>query len=195
MSSLLEESYQVPSQNNSSLKDIPPIETFQLRQNINGVETELLIQTFDDRILVIITQNGKVGYLTQASLPPQIPLPPPPKSNSQNENGNSSSLEILKVLPIPPSSLQLIPLIGTTTNSTLYDLYINQISTLIFYIIEMSSLSRRNVVVGLSLKKRQLSNNDNYNQDEEDESEILNDEERERFAGIMELVSQWTGPQ
>jgi proteasome assembly chaperone 3 len=41
----------------------PPIQSFQLRRPILGVPTELLIQTFDDRILVIITQNGKVGCL------------------------------------------------------------------------------------------------------------------------------------
>lgn len=40
-----------------------PIDTFQLRRNIAGVDTELLVQTFDDRILVLITQNGKVGPL------------------------------------------------------------------------------------------------------------------------------------
>ncbi|WWC64544.1 uncharacterized protein I303_107154 [Kwoniella dejecticola CBS 10117] len=193
MSSLLEESHEIPTQPESSSKDIPPIDSFQLRQRICGVETELLIQTFDDRILVIITQNGKVGCLTQASLPPQIPLPPPPRPTQTN--GHSNALHILEILPVPPPALQLTPLVGTPTNPTLYDLHTNQISTLVFYALEMSSCSRRNVVVGLSLKRTPNTHDSNPNEGNGDEEDILNDEERERFAGIMDLVSQWNGPQ
>ena len=40
-----------------------PIPSFQLRELICGVETELLIQTFDDRIVVIVTQNGRMGCM------------------------------------------------------------------------------------------------------------------------------------
>ena len=33
----------------------------QLTRNLNGVETEVLLQYFADRVLVIVTQLGKVG--------------------------------------------------------------------------------------------------------------------------------------
>ncbi|WVO21247.1 uncharacterized protein IAS62_002554 [Cryptococcus decagattii] len=79
MSSLLEESYSAPPASiTGSQTPPPPIQSYQLRLSVCEVETELLIQTFDDRILIIVTQNGKVGCLTQASLPQQIALPPPP---------------------------------------------------------------------------------------------------------------------
>ena len=44
-----------------------PIKTFQLRRMIPGGRTDVLIQTFDDRILVIVTQNEKVGILVSPS--------------------------------------------------------------------------------------------------------------------------------
>ncbi|WVQ90996.1 hypothetical protein IAS59_004783 [Cryptococcus gattii] len=119
MSSLLEESYSAPPVSiTGSQSSPPPIQSYQLRQSVCEVETELLIQTFDDRILVIVTQNGKVGCLTQASLPQQIPLPPPtiPLQNGARDEDSS-------------------------------------------------------------------------------EEEALVESERERYAGIMDMVSQWPGPE
>lgn len=68
MSSLLEESYSAPPVSITGSQSSPsPIQSYQLRQSVCEVETELLIQTFDDRILVIVTQNGKVGCLVSLS--------------------------------------------------------------------------------------------------------------------------------
>jgi hypothetical protein len=47
----------------SSAPASPPIPTFSLRSAIGGRDTELLVQTFDDRVFVVVTQNGKVGCL------------------------------------------------------------------------------------------------------------------------------------
>ena len=44
-----------------------PIPSYQLRETIGDITTELLVQTFDDRIMVIITQNGKVGCLVSVA--------------------------------------------------------------------------------------------------------------------------------
>jgi hypothetical protein len=80
MPSLLEESYPaaVPGSSttttdspDSSAASPPapsPIDTFQLRREVCGTPTELLIQTFDDRVFVVITQSGKVGCLVRLSL-------------------------------------------------------------------------------------------------------------------------------
>ena len=35
----------------------------QISRNLNGVPTEIVMQAFADRILVLITQMGKVGTL------------------------------------------------------------------------------------------------------------------------------------
>jgi hypothetical protein len=65
MSSLME-----PPSPPSSSKPLPqqssrpsPIQTFHLTRPIAGISTDLIIQSFDDRILVIITQNQKIGIL------------------------------------------------------------------------------------------------------------------------------------
>ncbi|WVR07649.1 hypothetical protein IAU60_004691 [Kwoniella sp. DSM 27419] len=185
--SLLEESHEVPSAYDHPVVPPPPIPTYQLRQAICGVETELVVQVFDDRVLVIVTQNGKVGCLTQASLPAQIPLPVPPRPSSTN--GHSSSLHILSILPPPPAALQLTALLGSPPNPTLHELYVSQIATLVFWALQVSGQGRRHVVVGLALKASRAV------RDGEEDEEPLDESERERYAGIMDLVSQWPGPE
>ena len=40
-----------------------PVMAVQLTQEIEGIQTELLIQRYVDRLMVIVTQLGKVGML------------------------------------------------------------------------------------------------------------------------------------
>jgi hypothetical protein len=56
----------------------PPINTFHLSRNIasSSTPTDLVIQTFDDRILVIITQNQKIGILVSPHFCFTIASPP-----------------------------------------------------------------------------------------------------------------------
>ena len=61
-----------PAQNGSSTKAAPsisPIPSFQLCELVGNIETELLVQTFDDRIVVAITQNGKMGCMVRFGFP------------------------------------------------------------------------------------------------------------------------------
>jgi hypothetical protein len=61
-----------PAQNGSSTKAAPsisPIPSFQLCELVGNIETELLVQTFDDRIVVVITQNGKMGCMVRFGFP------------------------------------------------------------------------------------------------------------------------------
>ena len=78
MSVLLEESFDPPSAGPStSYPDISPIPTFQLRRAIGGIETEVLVQTYGDRVLVVVTQNGKMGVVvSRASERSEDPSPP-----------------------------------------------------------------------------------------------------------------------
>lgn len=61
MSSLLEESYSAPETPKASSG--PPFASYQYAKVLNGIPTELLVQIFDDRVLVILTQLGKIGSL------------------------------------------------------------------------------------------------------------------------------------
>lgn len=58
----------------------------------------------------------------------------------------------------------------------MHDLYVSQIATLVWWALQLGGAARRNVVVGLALKFEAVS------------------EERERFAGIMQMVAGWPGP-
>ena len=60
----------IPNSKNEAPEPRSPIKTFQLRRSITGGRTDVLIQTFDDRILVIVTQNEKVGILVRQGQSP-----------------------------------------------------------------------------------------------------------------------------
>jgi len=72
MSSLLEEAYDPPlssgsTSNAGTAQPPPPIQSYLLLRSVQGTPTELLVQTFDDRIFVVVTQNGKVGCLVSTA--------------------------------------------------------------------------------------------------------------------------------
>jgi len=60
--SLLEEFYEPPLPP-APTEPQSPIQTYQLRKELGGIATEIAIQTFDDRILVLVSQSGKIGCL------------------------------------------------------------------------------------------------------------------------------------
>jgi hypothetical protein len=60
--SLLEESYEPPLSKGPTGPH-SPIPSYQLKRDVGGVATDIIIQTFDDRILVLVTQSGKIGCL------------------------------------------------------------------------------------------------------------------------------------
>jgi hypothetical protein len=44
-----------------------PIPTFTLTRILAGVQTDLLIQSYEDRVFVMITQLGRMGFLVSLS--------------------------------------------------------------------------------------------------------------------------------
>lgn len=53
-----------PSSSQAALQ--APISTRQTTVEIDGVDTQVVAQAFEDRVLVIVTQVGKVGQLVRA---------------------------------------------------------------------------------------------------------------------------------
>ncbi|CAG8491711.1 5891_t:CDS:2 [Cetraspora pellucida] len=104
-----------------------PLQTRQTARVINGVHTETLITGFRDKILVIITQYGKIGSLAYVTF----------------DSLSSKSLSSFST--------------STTTNinfllggfSSLYQLYALHIATIIA---NENPNDRRSVVIGLALK-------------------------------------------
>ncbi|KAI0372919.1 hypothetical protein BV20DRAFT_1014125 [Pilatotrama ljubarskyi] len=158
------------------------LQTSTAARDIDGVQTDVLIQAFADRVLVLVTQLGKVGSLIQASMPSTMPLlpPPPPDPSQPNE----------LPLPVSPPSLQLTPLLGSAPSErihTLHSLYASQIATLVWTLEEASVLEvdRRPVVVGVALAKST----------EPSESSELSAHDRTVFRGVMDMVRELLGKQ
>ncbi|KAJ7581321.1 hypothetical protein C8J56DRAFT_262383 [Mycena floridula] len=144
----------------------------QLQRELDGIPTEVLIQSYQDRLLVLVTQLGKVGNLIQVSLPATTPLEP------QDNNDPAA-------LPTPSPAIQLTPLLGNGPSEhlqTLHSLYASQIATIIWTTeAEMDlAFSRRSVIVGIALRKA-TSN------------EGLSDLERKVFSGVMAMVKELVG--
>ncbi|KAF8311275.1 hypothetical protein DL93DRAFT_2157321 [Clavulina sp. PMI_390] len=123
---------------------------------IDGLETQILLQNYADRVLVLVTQLGKVGCLIQATIPQTTPLSAPPTA----EDSASSAL------PSPPPSIQLTPILGHPPSDELhsfYNLLASQIATLIWTHEEVEfgdgvgiGGNRRPIIVGLALKNSLL---------------------------------------
>ncbi|KAF7338234.1 hypothetical protein MVEN_02048600 [Mycena venus] len=149
--------------------------TRQLSRDLQGNATEIVIQTFADRILVLVTQLGKVGNLIQATIPDTIPLLPAIQDPSQPN---------VKALPEPPAAIQLTPLLGNAPSEhlqTLHCLYVSQIATLLWTAgtSNLLEVSRKPVIVGIALRKSDSS-----------DDEGLTENERSLFAGVMSMVQE-----
>ncbi|KAL7418525.1 hypothetical protein Q5752_006983 [Cryptotrichosporon argae] len=175
--SLLEESHPAPAPA-SSPADPPPIPTWARRALVAGQEVEAVVQTFDDRVLVLVGSGRlKVGCLTQATLPKPLLLLPPTSPSP---------------LPPPPPALSLAPLLGSPPHPALHALYVAQLATLVLWALELAGVPRRPVVVGLSLRDTGAGTGTGTGRDEVDE---VDEREKERFEGVMRLVAAWPGPQ
>ncbi|KAG8948897.1 hypothetical protein FRC04_009236 [Tulasnella sp. 424] len=157
----------------------------QAARNINGNHTEVLVQSYGDRILVLVTQLGKVGCLIQASIPAATPLPPP--------------LAPPALAPIPPA-ITLAPLLGQPPSGmqTVYNLYASQIAAILWAHEGGDGSSRRPVVVGLALKRSKTAVDsalvaDSGGDEETGGAGEASEEDRELFRNVMEMIKEVLG--
>ncbi|KAL1747552.1 hypothetical protein HDZ31DRAFT_80391 [Schizophyllum fasciatum] len=148
----------------------------QISQDVAGNRTDIVVLPYADRILVLVTQLGKVGNLIQASLPATTPLQPAPEPDPVHPNALA--------LPPPPPGIQVTGLLGSSSSDhqhTLHYLYASQIATIVWAAEGGGALSgpRRDVVIGLALRKP-------VSPPEEDDS--LTATEKETYNAIMLLL-------
>ena len=163
----------------------------QASKELSEIPTDVLIQSYADRILVLVTQMGKVGNLVplfyilvttlvthppkiQASIPDTVPLLPPPPSHPSDPNR--------LLLPPPPAAIQLTYLLGGSSSEhmqTLHSLYAAQIATIIWTHESQTALeaSRRSIVVGVALCGRDSDAN-------------ADKRERAVFEGVMTMLQE-----
>ncbi|PWN50405.1 hypothetical protein IE53DRAFT_387280 [Violaceomyces palustris] len=189
------------------------VPTRQMAVEIHGQQTEVICQSFRDRVVVLITQVGRVGCLIQATTSVPAHYMPTRGSGESDEEGSlppdldgegkESSIitSSLRKLPPPFPGTVLTRLLGTPPKgySGLYSLYASQVASIVGWQTRgekgatgLEACDSRPVVVGLSLKIREPSNRKEGEEelfdDEDDEGLVLDDFERERFARIMDLV-------
>ncbi|KAJ1309810.1 hypothetical protein OPQ81_006575 [Rhizoctonia solani] len=143
--------------------------SIQRARVINGVPTNLIVHSFGDRIVIFITQLGKIGCLIQAAIPSSVPLLPPPPSPA---------------LPPPPTAITLTPLVGHPPDSrslTLFNLYASQAASIAWS--KTGQLNRRPVIVGLALKRNKVP----IAHDGHDDFTIL-EEDRVTFKEVMSIL-------
>ncbi|GAA5918509.1 hypothetical protein JCM6882_001360 [Rhodosporidiobolus microsporus] len=179
----------------------PPsvIPTAQRARIVNGVHTDVLVQSFADRILVVVTQLGRIGCMIQVSPPPPTlpsPVPPPPSSNS-----------LLASLPPPHPSTVLSPLFGVPPSphiSSLHDLYASQIGAIVFSrsgggggpgggLEDLGGMpvlagAAKPVVLGIALKIKPPAEGE-----EGDGEGGVTEEERQTFGEVMEMILECLG--
>ncbi|KAG0147241.1 hypothetical protein CROQUDRAFT_656350 [Cronartium quercuum f. sp. fusiforme G11] len=172
---------------NSSTSVSSPILVKQSSRLIDGIRTDVLVQSFADRILILVTQLGKVGTLTQISMPmtsidePYELSPAVPSLN-------------LPSLPVPHTSLQISPLLSTPPSDSkiIYEVYLNQIGMLVLTgfgprpnppLPPSQAFGRgsRQLVVGLALDFASKASK---------AGEGDSDKERIKFGSIMEMVME-----
>ncbi|KIJ24752.1 hypothetical protein M422DRAFT_178546 [Sphaerobolus stellatus SS14] len=154
------------------------LKSSSITRNIQDIETELVLQVFADRILLFITQIGKVGSLIQASIPPTAPLIP--SSNLLSGSDSDMQPHPEQSLPSPPPSIQLTPLVGSAPSEqlqTLHSLYASQAATLVWLYTEARGGQRKPVVVGIALRKGHAETWDE-------------DKQRKTFHGVMEMLQE-----
>ncbi|VDB83124.1 unnamed protein product [Peniophora sp. CBMAI 1063] len=125
----------------------------QSKGDIGSVPTEVILQVFADRVMVLVTQLGKVGALIQASLPANSSFDDLVR-DAVDELGEPAQDSGYPSLPPPPASITLMPVLGASGDQPLLSLYASQIATLV-WAAESGPLgagASRPVIVGLALK-------------------------------------------
>ena len=187
-------------QPNGILPDALPIKSKQAACLIHDTHTEVLCQLFSDRILVLVTQLGKIGVMLHVSAPSSAAASLSiAQRSSQPEFSNLTHVCIsvavfagsdsLCRLPAPDPSSVVTTLMGSAPSTHaehLHELYAAQIGAIVFTQSATSSTNDvpwqgRGVVVGLGLK--------DLRRGAEADGPIQSDE-RETFAQVMKLVME-----
>jgi len=146
----------------------------QISRTLHGIETQVFMQSFVDRVLVLVTQMGKVGNLIQATLPATTSLLP-----TRTDASQPNSVLLQESSP----AIQLTSLLGAAPSANLQalqSLYASHIATIVWTEESQMGLEsfRRSVVIGVALAKS--------NEQEIDEGKG----QREVFEGVMSMVHE-----
>lgn len=178
--------------------------TRQRARVVRDVHTEVFVQSFADRVLVLVTQLGRIGCLVRCSsfsvlgqeadgtlLQLQVNPPPAgiPSAFARNAADPSRSS-----LPRPDPSMAVLSLFGAAPSrhvALLHEMYAIQTAAIIFdSAASAGERESRPVMLGIALKRAQASTDGDS--DDEDVSGI-SETERAVFGQVMEMVEECAG--
>ncbi|PWN32566.1 uncharacterized protein FA14DRAFT_191659 [Meira miltonrushii] len=191
-----------------------PIRIRQSSNTIIGTPTNVIVQEFADQALVIVSQLGKVGCLSQITIQKrpnysaaQAAFDLDDDDAVEKHFARQANLQSDPVAVSDSLSSEQAAMLGNCHQQrlfgthppgkkSLYDLYNIHIALQTQQALasttqsnDTGSLSEKPIVVGLALQQKHTTTS----QEEEDEDEnfdILANDERERFEGILALVKQ-----
>ncbi|KAK4056583.1 hypothetical protein OIO90_002431 [Microbotryomycetes sp. JL221] len=163
------------------------VRSAKLARAIDGQHTEVVVQEFVDRLMVIVTQLGRIGSLIQVNPPP--PGLPTPIANT--------SRSLFPQLPPPHPSSTTSLVFGVAPNpkaELLHELYASQIGAIVFTssspdddMVGVAGVSKP-VLVGIALKPNTAD--DAQIQGDRDDSMSITSSERVVFGQVMDMVRQ-----
>ncbi|KDE09133.1 hypothetical protein MVLG_00847 [Microbotryum lychnidis-dioicae p1A1 Lamole] len=165
-----------PSSSPSSSSSPPSvIPTWQSSFAIEQIPTEILVQVFTDRVMIIVTQLGRIGSLLQVNRPvPGLPTPLRPTTSHNPQDAFLSSLP----LPHPASTLTTLLGVAPSTRATsLYQLYAQQLGAIVF---DSLGEAAKPVVLGIALKEFPARHGD--------DKEHVGDRERKVFREVLKRI-------
>ncbi|KAM0746615.1 hypothetical protein T439DRAFT_329721 [Meredithblackwellia eburnea MCA 4105] len=190
----LEEAQAIQQQNKAKINggehSGPSIPTAQRARQIHGVHTEVLVQSFADRVFVVVTQLGRIGSLIQVN-------PPPPSIPAPLQSTSSS---LFPSLPPPHPATTMTPVLGVAPSPhvrMLHELYAAQIGAIVFKgsgpDAQGGGTGRegRPVLIGIALKSagRSVEAGSGADDGSDGEGAGVSDDERELFGAVMEMVA------
>ncbi|KAM0788758.1 hypothetical protein ACM66B_002849 [Microbotryomycetes sp. NB124-2] len=161
-----------------------PVHSRQTARTISGHHTEVTVQAFVDRVLVVVTQLGRIGCILQVN-------PPPPGLPTPIHSARHS---LFPQLPPPHPSSTTVSLFGIAPSpkaEMLHELYASQIGAIVFATAAMDDEMvgvpglTKPVVLGIALK-----HSVNERGTEEEETLGVTDEERDTFGQVMDMVKE-----
>lgn len=204
-----------------------PIAVRQISADVAGTTTDVLCQCFADQTLIVVSQMGKVGCLTQVTMQRRpshfggaaaFDMDDEAERYTVHETSQpgrqDAQSSAVQAVPLGFDGASLLGscqqqrLFGTHPpgQRVLYDLYNVHIAARAQHALSASQtdaaqdpvlLSEKPVVVGLALRQRRQTqevNLDGRDQDEgeeeDDDFDLLANDERQRFEGILKLVEQ-----
>ncbi|KAF9362942.1 hypothetical protein BGX34_005220 [Mortierella sp. NVP85] len=144
-----------------------PLINKQAARTIQGRHTEVLVSSFTDKILIVVSQYGKVGSVIHTSV---------------DQQSLASSLSASSDLAATTSSFLLGAGSSVSKKTQLYQIYASHISQMIHH---QSPVETRPVVLSLALS---IQEPDAEQSDVEEQEQRQQD--RDLFENVVEMVNE-----